>query len=242
MILEVRMPITSNQTDETSTNRSRKDFDSKWEYIKYFSQWHFDKWRTDEESYKNFMRVEGDWQEELQNLNFEICVGLDNYVFKGAKGDGLIEKDFLNWGYRSDMEQYDRTYQVPTIFSKVADQLCLKYPDIRIHRQRPGQVAPIHADAYCSHPAIDKDPSLNVSDMRRFIVQLSDWDWGHFWCFGNNPWVQWKAGDIVYFESRDIVHCTANAGKTPRYSLIVTGWMTDETKKLIDGPFNIVKI
>ena len=30
------------------TNSSRKKFTSKWEYIKSFSQWHFDKWKKEQ--------------------------------------------------------------------------------------------------------------------------------------------------------------------------------------------------
>lgn len=231
-----------SKEDPRAHNASRKGFTSKWEYIKSFSRWHFDKWRKEPDPFKVFMRIEGDWIQEVNKINYEISVGLDNYVYNGQQGDGLIERDFREWGYREDMVQYQRSYQVPPGLMKVAEQLHLKHPDVRIHRQLPGMVAPIHADAYCSHPAIHEDPSLNVAELRRFIIQLSDWDWGHIWCFGNSSWVQWRAGDVVYFESRDVVHCTANAGKEPRVSMVVTGWLTDKTKALIEGDFRVVRI
>ena len=229
-------------TDPRATNASRRGFTSKWDYIKSFSRWHFDKWRKEPDPYKVFLRVEGDWVKDVAGLKYEIDVGLDNYVYKGQSGDGLIERDFREWGYRENMVQYQRTYDVPDSLRRVAEQLHLKHPDIRIHRQMPGMVAPIHADAYCSHPAIHEDPTLNVAELRRFIIQLTDWDWGHTWCFGNSAWLQWRAGDVVYFESRDVVHCTSNAGKEPRVSMIVTGWMTEKTKEMIAGPMQIVRI
>ncbi len=231
-----------NKTDERATNSLRKNFTSKWEYIKSFSRWHFDKWKKEDPEYKVFMQIQGDWVKDVKTLEYEINVGLDNYVHKGQTGDGLIERDFREWGYKEDMVQYQRSYNVPPSLMRVAEQLHLLHPDVRIHRQIPGQVAPIHADAYCSHPAIHADPTLNVAELRRFIIQLSDWDWGHIWCFGNNAWLQWRAGDVVYFESRDIIHCTANAGKEPRISMIVTGWMTDKTRELIEGERKIVII
>lgn len=231
-----------DKNDSRATNSSRSSFSSKWEYIKSFSRWHFDKWRKEEPPFKVFMHIKGDWVKEVPKLNYEINVGLDNYVHKGQKGDGLIERDFREWGYREDMVQYQRSYEVPPALMKVAEQLHLAHPDVRIHRQMPGQVVPIHADAYCSHPAIHNDPSLNVAELRRFIIQLSDWDWGHVWCFGNSTWMQWHAGDVVYFESRDVIHCTANAGKEPRISMIVTGWMTDKTKELINGDPKIIHV
>lgn len=223
-------------------NVTRKMFKSKWEYTKAVSQWHFDPTRDDSDAFKVFMRVEGDWKDALNELNFEIKVGLTNYGYKGKDHDEIIANDFIEWGYPENLIQYERSYNVPPKLMKVAEQLKLKYPDVRIHRQMPGMVAPIHVDTFCSHPAMDKDPTLDVSLMRRFVIQLTDWEWGHFWHFGNKPWCQWKAGDVVYFESRDILHSTANAGKSPRLTMIVTGWMTPETIELVEGDFKIVRI
>lgn len=234
--------VTSTEEIIASNNLSRKRFTSKWDYTKAISRWHFDKWKDETDAFKVFMRVEGDWREEIENLKYKIKVGTRNYGFGGKDHDEIIEKDFLEWGYTEAMTQYDRTYDLPEKFMRIADQLKLLHADVRVHRQMPGMVAPIHVDTFCSHPAMDKDPSLNVDDLRRFVIQLTDWDWGHFWSFGNMPWQQWKAGDCVYFESRDVIHCTANAGKEPRVTMIVTGWMSEETKKLVNGPFTKIKL
>lgn len=229
--------------DEFSKNNlSRGQFNSKWEYSKAVSQWHFDPKVKENDIYKVFLGVRGDWSKEIANLKYEIDVGTVNYGFSGKDHDHIIENDYLNWGYNKSMIQYQRTYEVPDQLMKVAECLHLKHPDVRIHRQMPGMVAPIHIDTFCSHPALDKDPSLDVSLMRRFVIQLTDWDFGHLWMFGNQSWHQWSAGDIAYFESRDVVHCTANAGKIPRVTMIVTGWLTDETRRLIDGDFSEVSI
>jgi len=235
--------IKHQSRDEISRNNlARKNFSSKWEYTKAVSKWHFDKWHEDSDSYKVFMGVDGNWEKELEGLEYPIQVSTTNYGFEGKDHDSIIENDFIEWGYKPEMLQYDRTYNLPDKLMKVAEQLHLLHPDVRVHRQTPGMVAPIHVDTFCSHPAMDKDPTLEVSMMRRFVIQLTDWDWGHFWNFGNSPWQQWRAGDVAYFESRDVVHCTANAGKTPRVTMIVTGWMTDKTIELIEGPFHRVKI
>ena len=223
-----------NKSVET-TAMSRGNFNSKWDYIKSISRWHFNPWRKETEAFKVFLNIRGDWQKELDELNYEIKVGISNYVHNGKTGDDLIEKDFLSWGYKKSMTQYDRTYQIPDKLMNIAEQLHLKHPDVRIHKENPGEVSPIHADMYCSHPAVAKDPSLDLSKMQRFVIQLTDWDWGHFWSFGNTPWVQWRAGDVASFHSRDIIHCAANAGRKPRITMIVTGWMTDKTKELIAG-------
>ena len=227
---------------ENATNSSRGNFTSKWDYIRSISSWHFDQFhQSEEQDYKVFMRVDGDWVRDVDKIEYDHKIGISNYVYEGKEGDGLIERDFLAWGYQPGMLQYDRTYAVPDSIRAMVDQLHLKHPDIRIHRQHPGQVSPIHADMFCSHPAIDKDPSLDVREMRRFLIHLTDWDWGHLFCIGNSPWVQWRAGDVAYFESRHVIHCAANAGRKPRVSLIATGWMTDKTRELIEGDFRIVR-
>lgn len=228
--------------DHSRTNESRKNYSSKWEYTLDVSKWHFDKWRTEPEPFKVFMNIQGDWQKELAKLKYEINVSTLNYGYMGTDHDNIIENDFLDWGYKKEMVQYDRTYEVPEVFHRIAGMLRLEQPDVRIHRQMPGMVAPIHIDTFCSHPIMDKEPWRDVSMLRRFVIQLTDWDWGHFWAFGNENWQQWRAGDVVYFESRDIPHCTANAGKEPRVTMIVTGWMTDETRALVEGEKVTVKL
>ena len=81
---------------ESQSNLHRKNFDSKWEYTKVVSQWHFDKSRQNEEPpFKVFTRIEGDWQKELEALKYEIDVSTLNYGFKGTDHDNIIENDFL---------------------------------------------------------------------------------------------------------------------------------------------------
>lgn len=239
------MGIIKNYQPKTgaANNLHRKNFTSKWEYTQAISNWHFDPWKIETPPpFKVFMRIEGDWKKWLQELEYEIKVSTLNYGFKGTDHDNIIENDFLNWGYSKEMIQYDRTYKVPQPLRRVGEQLHLKHPDIRIHRQMPGMVAPIHIDTYCSHPAMDKNPELDISDCRRFVIQLTDWDWGHFWSFGNSPWQQWKAGEVAYFESRDVIHCTANAGKSPRLTMTVTGWLTEKTRELVEGDFKVIHL
>lgn len=57
---------------------------------------------------------------------------------------------------------------------------------------------------------------------------------GHYITFGNTPWTGWKAGDILYFDWL-VPHGTANCGNTPRFSMFVTGFMTDEMRNWIQN-------
>jgi hypothetical protein len=74
-----------------------------------------------------------------------------------------------------------------------------------------------------------EDPSRVV----RYFVQLTDWQQGHFWSFGNHCWSNWFAGDVVTFDWWNVPHSTANAGHVPRATLQVTGIRTEKTTEFL---------
>jgi hypothetical protein len=53
-------------------------------------------------------------------------------------------------------------------------------------------------------------------------VFLEDWQNGHYLELNGHPIVQWRAGDWVQWRD-DLPHIAANVGKTPRYTLQITG-------------------
>ena len=78
----------------------------------------------------------------------------------------------------------------------------------------------------------DKNPDL----MRRFVIMLDDWKHGQVFALGNSNWHQWKRGECITWEWRDIPHATCNMGWDNRPMLQVTGWTTDKTLQLVkDG-------
>jgi hypothetical protein len=53
-------------------------------------------------------------------------------------------------------------------------------------------------------------------------VFLEDWQSGHYAEYNNQPYVNWKAGDCVYWQY-DLSHMAANIGISPRFTLQITG-------------------
>ena len=49
--------------------------------------------------------------------------------------------------------------------------------------------------------------------------------------YGNLQYDRWRAGDIHTFDWQNIPHATANASNKPRPMLVITGVMTEDTKK-----------
>jgi hypothetical protein len=98
----------------------------------------------------------------------------------------------------------------------------------RIHVQQPGEVWNLH---------IDKLQKWNPNDWTRVLrvfIQLTDWQPGQFWEYGNYHWNQWRAGDVSTFDWHNIPHSTANAGYHPRVTFQLTGCVTDKTRDFLE--------
>ena len=109
----------------------------------------------------------------------------------------------------------------------LADNFGLNDPMYRIHVQQPGEVWNLHIDKlqkWCP-----EDPSRVL----RVFVQLTDWQPGQFWEYGNYHWNQWRAGDISTFNWANIPHSTANAGYHARVTLQLTGVKTKQTEDFL---------
>jgi len=98
----------------------------------------------------------------------------------------------------------------------------------RIHVQQPGEVWNLH---------IDKLQKWNPdawNNVLRVFVQLTDWQPGQFWEYGNYHWNQWRAGDVTTFDWLNTPHSTANAGYHPRVTFQLTGKITDKTREFLE--------
>jgi hypothetical protein len=217
-----------------------------WDYMREEGHWHFNKSCSSPE-FKVIGRFVGDWKEQLEGVNISTNKHIissmkhrspDSYFEKIQKGN---ERDMEKYDFPDDLEYgtvYDEKSQPegpPEVFARMRDSLPLNDSYIKIHKQKPGEVWPVHFDNY--HALRDNIDSSNAWDdpgIRRIMVALKDWNWGHYVLFGNEPWHGWKAGEIVYFDWL-VPHGTANCGHSPRYSAFVTGYVTDELMSWVDN-------
>lgn len=199
---------------------------SAWEITKERSQYHFDtsimdpRWDT-VTLVKQFANT---WQSELQ-----AAVDASKPVTwrtRGKPNDSLQRKS-----EEYDQEEYDLerigmakeyvvtnlNYELTPELQRIADSFGLDNAMARLHVQWPGQVWNLHLDK------LEKWMPADPSRVERYFVQLTDWEPGHFWSFGNFVWQNWRAGDAVTFDWLNVPHSTANAGHTPRVTLQVTG-------------------
>lgn len=96
------------------------------------------------------------------------------------------------------------------------------------HIQRPGQVLMYHHDLYYAIIR-DVDPELSwkPEKLRRFVIFLEDWQPGHIWIVGNTTYSHWRKGECITWSWVDMPHGTANLSPNSRYSIHLTGYMTE---------------
>lgn len=210
---------------------------SNWEASKAKSQYHFDSTRPDGPPYvmENLGQLTPTWATDLN----EILAGAKpaTWATRGYKGEGVTppsedlaseEYDLEAAGYGKDYQITHLNWELPKSLQDIADNFGLEDCMSRIHVQMPGEVWNLHIDK------LYKWAPDNPDSVMRIFIQLTDWQPGQFWEYGNYHWNQWRAGSVTTFNWRDIPHSTANAGFHPRVTFQLTGIKTDKTQNMLD--------
>jgi hypothetical protein len=199
---------------------------SNWEVTRERSRYHFDTTVMDSrwDTVIPVRKFANTWAQELQ-----IAIDASHPVTwrtRGRENDPLKRKS-----QEYDQEEYDLdrigmardsiltnlNYNLTPELQKIADSFDLDQVMTRVHVQWPGQVWNLHMDK------LEKWMPSNPAQVKRYFIQLTDWQPGHFWSFGNYTWQGWTAGECVTFDWINVPHSTANAGHTPRVTLQITG-------------------
>jgi hypothetical protein len=211
---------------------------SNWELTKQRSQYHFDNNKMDPrwDTVQHLGHIEPCWHAELSTaVAAAIPVtwrtrGRDNDPLKRASEEYDQEDyDLEQQGYGHDHIVTDLNYNLAPVFQQIADQFALDKSMARIHVQRPGQTWNLHLDK------LEKWMPADPSQVARYFVQLTDWQPGHFWSYGNYNWAGWRAGDVGTFDWINVPHATANAGHVARATLQITGIKTSATAEFLNS-------
>jgi hypothetical protein len=210
---------------------------SNWEITRARSQYHFNnnimdpRWDT----VQHLGHIRPTWAEELSNaITASAPVtwrtrGRDSDPLKRATEEYDQEDfDLEQQGYGRDHVVTNLTYDLAPVFQRIADQFGLENCMGRIHVQHPGQTWNLHLDK------LEKWMPADPAQVVRYFVQLTDWQQGHFWSYGNYAWTGWRAGDVSTFDWINVPHATANAGHVPRATLQVTGIKTFQTQNFLN--------
>lgn len=209
---------------------------SSWDKLRAKSTYHFDPIRVDaqDDVIISLGHIEPNWQDELQQILAESQPA--TWETRGFKGEGMYiprpelaeeEYDLERVGVDPKVVITDLAWKLGPKLQAISDAFGLADCMNRIHVQRPGQVWNLHIDKLYKWA-----PDAPESVMRIF-VQLTDWQPGQFWEYGNHHWNQWRAGSVTTFDWRNIPHCTANAGHHARVTLQITGVQTAKTNDFL---------
>jgi hypothetical protein len=211
---------------------------SNWEITKQRSQYHFDNNKMDPrwDTVQHLGHIKPCWHTELSTaIAAAIPVtwrtrGRDNDPLKRASEEYDQEDyDLEQQGYGQDHIVTDLNYNLAPVFKQIADQFALDKSMARIHVQRPGQTWNLHLDK------LEKWMPADPMQVVRYFVQLTDWQPGHFWSYGNYNWSAWRAGNVSTFDWINVPHATANAGHSPRVTLQITGIKTSVTTEFLNS-------
>lgn len=202
---------------------------SNWEITKQRSQYHFDSSLVDPrwDTVTLVKQISNTWANELQSaidashpVTWRTRGRSNDPLQRQAEEYDQEEYDLEKIGMPRDYVVTNLNYELTPELQRIANSFELDNAMARLHVQWPGQVWNLHLDK------LEKWMPADPSRVERYFVQLTDWQQGHFWNFGNYTWQNWRAGDCVTFDWRNVPHSTANAGLTPRVTLQVTGVRT----------------
>ena len=205
---------------------------SNWEISKSKSTYHFNPKQVDQaqDVVRYLGHIEPTW---LADLNDVIATAQPaTWATRGYKGKGIEappeelakeEYDLVANGMPRDLPITHLNWRLPESLQRISDGFALADCMDRIHVQRPGEIWNLHIDKLYKW-----DPD-HPEQVMRIMIQLTDWQPGQFWGYGNYCYSQWRAGDVTTFDWANIPHCTANAGFAPRATLQLTGIRTAAT-------------
>jgi hypothetical protein len=205
---------------------------SNWDTLRARSTYHFKPGQKDNprDVVTSLGHITPTWQADLDSIvnNAQPAT----WATRGYKGEGIEapaedlaaeEYDLTSHGMSRDLPITHLNWRIPESLQKISDNFGLKDCMARIHVQQPGEVWNLHIDK------LQKWAPDAPESVIRIMIQLTAWQPGQFWEYGNYHWNQWRAGDVSTFDWANIPHSTANAGHHPRVTLQLTGIRTKQT-------------
>lgn len=205
---------------------------SNWEISRAQSNYHFDSKKIDQphDVMSYLGHITPTWTHDINDIINDARPA--TWATRGYKGEGIQappeelameEYDLTRHGMPVDLSISHLTWRIPESLQRISDAFALENCMNRIHVQRPGEVWNLHIDK------LQKWDPDNPQQVMRIMIQLTDWQPGQFWEYGNYHYNQWNAGDVTTFDWANIPHATANAGFIPRATFQLTGIRTAAT-------------
>jgi hypothetical protein len=174
---------------------------SSWEDTKKHSKYHFDHFKNDSQQDKVDIlgRFIYDFKDDVQTIikNAKPSTWRTRGENPNARSEeeySSEEYDLEQTGYGKDYVISNLTYKTTPIMDSITELFQFDNTKARLHVQLPGQVWNLHLDKLNKY-----NPEYPESIMR-VMVQLTDWEPGHFWSYGNYMHKQWFNGVFTQWQ------------------------------------------
>jgi hypothetical protein len=210
---------------------------SSWDTTKEKSGYHFDDQYAHDPRYDtvvNLGQLTPTWTADLQAIIDDSKPA--SWRTRGYKGEGVEapredqiaeEYDLTRIGMDPETTITHLNWAIPASLRAVTEAFGLDDVMERIHVQRPGEVWNRHLDK------LQKWCPEDPSKIMRIMIQLTDWQPGQFWEYGNYHHTKWRSGEVTTFDWANVPHSTANAGFSPRVTFQLTGVRTAKTEEFL---------
>jgi len=225
-----------------------KEFKSLLEYRKSKKDWHYDP-SVKSKDCKYIGRIMNfDFsliKKKLEKKKEEIATKLYEEDLKNGtlipsqlnpESIAASKLDHIKHGYNEHNSKYtqwiDNRDKLPKEFDELKNICGLDYVTIACFKQDPGNTNPWHSDKFGGVKKKINLNDVNVKKVRRYLLFLEDWHWGHIIQIGNNILSHWKSGDM-YTWNQGMYHLSANCGISPKWTCQITGLPTKKSLHLI---------
>lgn len=221
--------------------KSQDEYSSSWQWCVDHSRYHFNNFKIDQpgEWFQVLGRFEGNWADEVALAQGKPITWATRKFYNND--DDTVspmleqeENDLRNTGAPVDLKLTDAVFDIsacPTL-TRMSEYFAIEDAKIRMHYQQPGQMFNLHIDKLQERCPDDPERVIRMS------IMLTDWEPGQFYLYGTTTYSHWRAGDVHIFDWANVPHATANASRSMRPVLQVTGLKTDRTRQLLEqaGP------
>ena len=224
------------------------------------STWHFDpKADPQEKTFTVMCKFKGDWEAGVQralrkckehtigNYRPRNSSQQDKDLHEGEMMDikRASGKDDVSCMYHHQIAHNEKrdTHPDSAVFFRMLEAVGMyDVHQSRVHIQRLGEVTPFHIDQQMRYArpewrekwiaaGADKNPLM----LRRILIALTPWDYGHVWQFGNTYYQGYDAGECVVYDWCNMPHAASNMGYTPRITLQATGFINEKFTNLMNN-------
>jgi hypothetical protein len=216
--------------------KNQTEYDSSWQWCVDHSNYHFDNRRVEKTGdwFQVLGRFVGNWADEVQQAHGRPITWATRKFY--SNDDDTVspmlaqeQNDLRSTGAPVDLQLTDAVFDIslfPTL-TKMSNYFGIEDAKIRMHCQQPGQMFNLHIDK------LQERCPDNPERVIRMSVMLTDWEPGQFYSYGTTTYSRWRAGDVHIFDWANVPHATANAGRSMRPVLQVTGLKTDKTQQML---------